>query len=147
MTELRELSEQNFDEIKELFRSVFSAPPWNEDWSDDARLSDYLFDLIKVRTPVDLGLYEDGRLVGISVGCIKHWCSGTEYYLEELFIRTDAQGRGLGTEFIRLIEQYLKARDIGVIFLTTQRTHPAYSFYKKLGFNDLDGFVALVKGF
>ena len=147
MTELRELSEQNFDEIKELFRSVFSAPPWNEDWSDDARLSDYLLDLIKVRTPVDLGLYEDGRLVGISVGCIKHWCSGSEYYIEELFIRTDAQGRGLGTEFIRLIEQYLKARDIRVIFLTTQRTHPAYSFYKKRGFNDLEGFVALVKAF
>ena len=29
-------------EIKSLFREVFSAPPWNEDWSDDDQLDNYL---------------------------------------------------------------------------------------------------------
>ena len=147
MTELKELSLDDLEEIKALFRSVFTSPPWNEDWSDEEQLTNYLLDLMEVRTPVDLGLYEDGVLVGISIGNIHHWCRGTEYFIEELCIRTEHQGKGLGTRFFKLIEEYIKERGINQIFLMTENNVPAYGFYKKLGFTELTSHVSFFREF
>ena len=44
MAELVELSIKDIEIIKDLFRSVFMAPPWNDDWSDDEQLDNYLRD-------------------------------------------------------------------------------------------------------
>ena len=94
MATLRELDSSDFDDIKTLFRGVFTQPPWNDDWSDEAQLDAYLKDLMGARTPLTLGLIEDGELIGLSLGSIKHWYEGTEYVIDELCIRTDLQGKG-----------------------------------------------------
>jgi aminoglycoside 6'-N-acetyltransferase I len=147
MPELIELSIKDFDVIKELFRSVFTAPPWNDDWSDEDQLDNYLKDLMMVRTPLILGLKEGDVLAGVSVGNIKHWCRGTEYFIEELFVRTDMQGRGYGTLFMKSIESYLKEHGINQIFLHTERSKPSYDFYRKLGFTDLTELASFFKEF
>ena len=33
----------------------------------------------KAVTLLSLGLYEDGALIGIALGRVRHWCTGTEY--------------------------------------------------------------------
>ena len=147
MTELRELDDSNFDEIKALFKSVFMGPPWNDDWSDDNQLTEYLLDLTKVRNPIRLGLYEDGELVGISIGDVRHWWGGTDYNIEELCIKTDLQGKGLGSKFMAMIEDYLASKGIYQIFLMTGRNMPAYEFYKKRGFEELTDHVSFFKDF
>ena len=147
MATLVELSINDFKVIKDLFRSVFTAPPWNDDWSDDEQLDDYLKDLMMVRTPLILGFMEGDGLVGVSIGNIRHWCRGTEYFIEELFVRTDMQGKGLGTAFMMSIESYLKERGIDQIFLHTERSKPSYEFYKKLGFTDLTELASFFKEF
>lgn len=180
MAIIKELDETYFDEIKELFRSVFMAPPWNDDWSDENQLNEYLLDLMRVRTPLVLGLYDEAEgtdedsciidnkqadkiqpdkkqldkkyfgnkeLVGISIGNIKHWWGGTEYHIEELCIKTDRQGEGLGSQFFDLIEEYLKKRDISQIFLMTEKRVPAYEFYKNRGFEEIEGQVSFFLDF
>ena len=142
MIEIKELTMDNFEEIKALFRSVFMSPPWNDDWSDDNQLTNYLLDLMGVRTPLDLGLYENDELVGISLGSIKHWWGGTEYFIEELCIKTEMQGRGLGKEFVKGITALLPSKGVTQIFLMTERTVPAYSFYEGLGFKELSDHVS-----
>ena len=106
MTELRRLSVDDIDEIKSLFRDIFTSEPWNDDWSDDGQL---------------------------------------EGYIIELGIKPECQGRGLGTEFLRMIEEYIHANGISCIFLQTERDMPAYDFYRKNGFDLLDGHVSLTK--
>ena len=147
MIELKELAPEEFTEAKELFRSVFMGPPWFDDWSDDKQLEEYLRDLMGVRTPVDLGLYEDGRLVGLSIGGIKHWCRGTEYVIDEFCIAPDRQGSGLGRQFMDMIEEHLRSIGIRQIFLMTQKTVPAYGFYKHRGFNEIEGLTSFFKEF
>lgn len=147
MAELREYSINDFAVIKALFKSVFTSPPWNEDWSDDSQLENYLKDLMEVRTPLILGLVEDDVLLGVSIGNIRHWCRGTEYFIEELCIRTDMQGKGYGTMFMALIEKYLKEHGYSQIYLQTERTVPAYMFYKSLGFDELADHVSFFKEF
>lgn len=134
-------------EIRSLFKEVFSAPPWNEDWSDDDQLDNYLKDLTEVRNPLLYGLYEGNDLVGVSIGRIKHWCEGTEYFIEELCIRMDRQKKGYGKEFFSLIEKDLKEKGLDTIFLMTDRDKPAYEFYKKNGFKEIPELTSFIKLF
>lgn len=147
MTTLRQLDASDFDHIKMLFRTVFTAPPWNEDWSDEDQLNEYLRDLMGQRTPLSLGLFENGTLIGLSLGYIKHWYSATEYVIDELCIDPDFQRKGYGTQFVSRIEEFLGNREIHTIFLTTERNVPAYQFYRKLGFTELPEYVGLYREF
>ena len=147
MTKLRVLSAADFELIKALFKEAFTAPPRSEDWSDDGQLNEYLLYLINVRTPLLLGLYDGGEAVGISVGNIRHWCSGTEYFIEELCIRPGRQGQGLGREFFRLIKEHLTGIGINQIYLNTERELPACGFYRHLGFTELTGHTSFFTEF
>ena len=144
MVEIRKMGIDEIDIIKELFYSVFSSEPWCDDWSDHAQLHNYIFDLIGNDNSLSLGLFENDVLIGISLGYIMHWCAGTEYYIFEFCISARKQGKGLGTQFIRMVEDY--ARDIGIdhIFLQTEESMPAFRFYEKNGFKELKGHVSLV---
>lgn len=144
---LKELTIENLNEIRELFRSVFTAPPWNDDWSDEEQLDNYLKDLMCVRTPLILALIKEDEMIGIAIGNIRHWHSGTEYFIEELCIRTDMQKQGHGRKFLRLIEDYLKEHGLHQIFLMTERHVPAYQFYKDLGFEELPEHVSFFREF
>lgn len=145
MLHLRELTIHNIEMIKTFFTGVFTKEPWNDDWSDRDQLHAYITDLIGNRCSLALGLFENDRMVGLSMGNIKHWYTGTEYYIDELCIKTEEQGRGLGTVFLEEIERFIMEKGVTQIFLLTERTVPAYEFYKKNGYAELEGNVAFTK--
>ncbi|MBP3367563.1 MAG: GNAT family N-acetyltransferase [Treponema sp.] len=134
------------EEIKSLFAAVFIKEPWNDDWSDPEQLHRYISDLTGNVNSLSLGLFEDGRLAGISLGSVLHWCSGTEYYIFEFCVEEKRQGRGLGSAFLKKVEQYAKAQQIAAVFLETRRNVPAFAFYQKNGFAELKDYVCLYKG-
>lgn len=121
--------------------------PWNDDWSNEEQLDNYMLDLTGNRNSLSIGLYDGDELIGVSLGSVMHWCTGTEYYIYEFFINTKHQGKGFGTEFIKDIIEYVKHMNVNHIFLQTERELPAYSFYKKAGFRELEGHASLVKMF
>ena len=131
--------------IKELFAGVFTIEPWNDDWSNQEQLNLYLLDLIGQSNSLTYGLFENGKLIGVSMGHIKHWYSGTEYYIEELCIQTNKQGNGIGTYFLKEIEKAIKELGLVQIFLQTESNVPAYSFYQKNGFCELKEHISFVK--
>jgi aminoglycoside 6'-N-acetyltransferase I len=138
-------------EIKALFNDVFGSEPWNEKWSND-QLEEYLRDLTEVRGMLVYGLFDgqpDGGnpLIGIAIGRIKHWCEGTEYYIEETCIARPYQGKGYGRLFFDLIERDLISRNIRSIFLMTDADKPASGFYRKIGFTELPGLTSFYKDF
>lgn len=143
--DFRKIGTNETEIIKELFSGVFMNEPWNDDWSDREQLDLYLSDLIGQNNSLTYGLFENGELIGISMGHIKHWYSGTEYYIEELCIRTDKQGSGTGTYFLKEIEKAIKELGLVRIFLQTENNVPAYSFYQKNGFNELKEHVSFTK--
>lgn len=142
---IKRLNMDYFEEIKQLFVSVFTKEPWNDDWSDEAQLNAYMTGLIENNNSLVLGFYDEEKLIGLAMGRIKHWYTGTEFYIDELCIKTEEQGKGLGTRFIKEMEQYLLSIGIVQMFLLTERTAPAYEFYKKNGFYELTGNVAFAK--
>ena len=145
MVECRKIGTEEMPAIRELFAGVFTGEPWNDDWSDGEQLDLYLEDLVGQQNSLTYGLYEDGRMVGLSMGRMKHWYTGTEYYIDELCIRTDRQGTGLGTLFLQEIEHAIREDGMVQIFLQTSADVPAYQFYRKNGFQELKGHVSFQK--
>lgn len=144
--ELRVLTDANLEELTALFASVFTAAPWHDDWSNAEQLRQYILDLTGNRNSLTLGDYDGNAMIGLSMGHILHWYEGTEYMIDELCVRADRQGRGVGTAFLRDMEDYLCRLGIRHISLLTERTVPAYCFYQKSGFYELRDNAALVKG-
>ena len=141
----RRIGMDEFEQVKELFYGVFTAEPWNDDWSDQKQLDLYLQDLMGQHNSLTFGLFEDECLVGVSMGIVKHWYTGTEYYIDELCIRTDRQGKGLGTQFLKEIETGIQALGLKQLFLQTDTFAPAYEFYRKNGYQELEGHVSFAK--
>lgn len=143
--ELRRLSIDDKEEIKALFKGVFTGEPWNDDWSDSEQLDLYIEDLCGQGYSLTYGLYDGDEMIGLSMGYIKHWYTGTEYIIDELCIKTDRQGSGAGTFFLEQIEKTIKELGLKQIFLLTDRDMPAYNFYKKNGYVEVSSLVPFAK--
>ncbi|HEL1973128.1 GNAT family N-acetyltransferase [Streptococcus suis] len=142
---LKELCFSDMEMVKELFLSVFSQEPWNDDWSDEEQLDCYLGDLLGHPRALCFGLFDQDKLIALSLGYIRYWYEGTEYRIEELCISRHYQGRGIGQDFLKRIEEQLERRQIVHILLQTERNLPAYFFYQKYGFRTLEEDVTMVK--
>lgn len=142
---LKRLDENSAAFIKELFTDVFTKEPWNDDWSDENQLKLYIHDLIGQNNSLTYGLYDGEELIGVSMGHIKHWYTGTEYFVDELCISTFKQGRGIGKLFVCEIEKACKELGLTHIFLLTDNNVPAYEFYKECGFYELKSNAAFAK--
>lgn len=144
---IKKLELEHLEEVKELFKRLFMNEPWNDDWSNEKQLTNYMLDLMGNRNSLGIALYEKDEIVGISLGSIMHWCAGIEYYIYEFFITREHQNRGFGSQFLSEIEEYVKELGINHIYLQTDRPMPAYEFYKKNGFMELEEHASLVKMF
>ena len=147
MEEFIILNQKYLPEMVQLYKSAFYGEPWNDDWSDEEQLTEYVKEKSGGYHAINYGLLIDGKLVAISLGQITHWWEGTNYVLDELCVSPDCQGTGIGSHFMDLIEDDLKKRDIRGIFLQTDSDKPAYNFYHKNGFKDISKHVSLFKGF
>ena len=145
MFELRQIGINQKEPIKMLFQSVFMSDPWNDDWSDEQQLDLYIMDLIGQSNSLTYGLYEGDDLIGISLGFIKHWFSGTEYIIDEFCVKKEKQGSGAGSFFMAEVEKAIKEKGLVHIFLQTDSEVPAYKFYKKNGFTELKTHVSFSK--
>ena len=147
MLNLKRLTIKDKEIITEVFISVFTKEPWNDDWSNTNQLDMYINDLVGQGYSLTYGLFDDNELIGISLGYVKHWYSGTEYIINEFCIKTDRQGAGAGSFFIAEIEKAIKELGIKQIFLLTDSNVPAYNFYKKNGFSEEQTTRPMVKRF
>lgn len=143
--ELIELKLADMETVKQLFLSVFSQEPWNDDWSDEEQLDRYLGDLLSHPRALCFGVIDQDKLISLSLGHIRYWYEGTEYRIEEFCMSRDYQGQGHGASFLADIEKQLADRKIVHILLQTERNLSAYSFYKKCGFRALEEDVSMVK--
>lgn len=145
MEEFTVIDDKYLPEVAELYRSAFKGEPWNDDWSDDAQLSEYIKEISGAYNALNFGLLIDGKLVAVSVGMIRHWWEGTNYNIEELCVSPELQGQGVGSRFMKMIEDDIRNRGLSGIFLQTDSDKPAYKFYKKNGFGELDKHVSFYK--
>lgn len=134
--QIKKIGMDNIEEIKTVIKDTFSREPWNDDWSNEKQFHSYILDLIDNKNSLSLGLYDNDKLIGVSLGRIKHWYTGTEYWIDDLAIIPKAQGCGYGSKFIDMIEEFIKNQGIVGIVLFTEKDIPAYGLYVKKSFEE-----------
>ena len=89
-----------------------------------------------------------GKVVGI-VHYLYHrscWTIGDYCYLQDLFVATDARGKGIGAALIKQVEKIARASDASRIYwLTKEDNVSARALYDKLA--DRSGFIQYRKLF
>lgn len=131
------------EECTDLFIKVFTQEPWNDHWESREDARKYLESHYHFNSFLGYVAVLDNRIIGASFGFIKPWQKGLEYYINEFFIDDDLQGKGIGTRLIDQIKAEIKAKNMNAIILTTQKAFPAYRFYVKNGFKEIEGEVFL----
>lgn len=139
-----ELSLRRLEETERVFLEIFSREPWNDAWSGE-RLRRYMLEIMGNDNSLSFGMEENGALVAIALGKIKHWYAGTEYLVEELGVLPAWQGRGVGSALLAGMRRVLKTKGVGTVVLLTDRTLPAYKFYIGKGFSEQKEQAFLVK--
>lgn len=140
-----ELDESYLPQMAELYRISFKGEPWNDDWSDASQLNAYMKEISGNYNALNYGLVIEGQLVAMSIGMIRHWWEGTNYNIEELCVSPELRNKGMGSRFMKMIEDDIFKRGLCGIFLQTDSDKPSYRFYKKNEFFDLDKHVSLYK--
>lgn len=67
---------------------------------------------------------------------------GRDAFIDELYIRADYRGKGLGTRAIKLAEDFCRTIGIKALHLEVDRVNTgAQAFYRKLGFKDHNRYL------
>ena len=114
------LTSEKIEEVKTAMYRIFSAPPWNDQWTDH-QLHLYVQELMENNNSLSLGFRKESQLIGISLGRIKHWYEGTEYWIDEFGLLPQYQKLGLGSRFLEEIETFLSER--GIFTMTLSLIH------------------------
>lgn len=129
-------------ECIDLYQEVFSKEPWLEN-SDREDVERYFLNFMNSNKFVGYVVKTNDKIIAVSIGFLKPWIKGEEYYIDQFYVDYNSQGKGIGTVFLSKIKEQLKELGINAIILATERGFPSYDFYKKNGFSQLDDLCFL----
>lgn len=133
------------DDCVDLFIETFSKEPWNDVYESRNQVVTFFKNHLENNYFLGyVGLIE-GEVVALSVGIKKPWIKGMEYYIDEFCIKFELQGKGIGSKFLKLIEEDIKLQGMNGIILNTERNYPSQTFYEKNGFEVIEDLIILAK--
>lgn len=124
-------------ECIDLYQDVFSKEPWLEN-SDRADVERYFLNFLECNKFVGYVVKANNKIIAVSIGLLKPWIKGEEYYIDQFYVDYNLQGKGIGTYFLSKIKEQLRDLNIHAIILATEKEFPSYNFYTKNGFSQLD---------
>ena len=95
-----------------------------------------------------IGVYDRDNLIGVSGlwFCTRHY-SGRSAELDHVFIDDAYRNKGLGTQFVNWIQDYVKSKGCEAIELNAYiANEPSQKFYEKEGFQKLGYHFVKVMG-
>jgi GNAT superfamily N-acetyltransferase len=140
MIEIRNFRPDDLDSCVTLFVKVFSAPPWNDQWST-ASARAYLEDI--VGTPGFHGFValNESHMMGMCFGHIKRWWKKDEFFIDEMCVVGSRQRQGIGHQLMAHTKQKLSEFGVTHVTLLTAKDTPAEAFYQKQGFANINNLV------
>lgn len=88
---------------------------------------------------------EEGAVLGFVMGYLQQYDDLVAYYLAEIVIRADAQGKGLGGALLEELERQLKAKGIRLVQLFSVNDEMHHHFYGRQGYGDANNLVLKTK--
>lgn len=141
---IRKVLPEDIPACARILCSVYNNDLWQNRWSETTA-AQYLSDIYRMPKFVGFVLETESCILGAVFAREKVWWSGSEVYVEELFIRPEYQGKGCGTRLMEEIGLYVREKNLAGITLSTNRYAPAVNFYHKHGFTDCEHVLFLSK--
>lgn len=129
----------------DLFTETFTKEPWNDVYESREQVVKFISNHYNNNYFLGYAALLDNKVVALSIGMKKPWIEGFEYYIDEFCVSYEMQGRGIGTWFIKAIEEDIKKQGLNAIILNTEINKPSYKFYEKNGFKTFSDLIILVK--
>ena len=139
------LSKEHVEACVDLFIDVFTKAPWNDAFDSREQVTDFFRNHMANNYFVGYVLKGQGGIIALSIGMKKPWINGAEYYIDQFCVRTDLQGKGVGSYFLKLIEDESRKEQMNAIILSTERGFPSERFYLKNGFKPVGGLITFIK--
>ncbi|MBP1046138.1 GNAT family N-acetyltransferase [Enterococcus sp. BWM-S5] len=139
------LEETHIDAATALYISVFTKEPWNEEYESKEQVERLIKNFLTQACYLNFIAVEDNEVIGLCLGLKKPWIEGIEYYIDEFCVKTELQGKGIGSAFLAQIEAEILQLGMDGMMLNTEKGVPAEKFYLKNGFHQLSGLIVLGK--
>lgn len=139
------LTSEMVEECAKLYCETYSSAPWFEQWPSHHPIIEFITHHLGNNYFMGYVIQVEKRIVGACLGFKKPWNQGVEYYIDELFIHPDFQGKGLGSAFMQYIEQQCVTCNLNAIILNTEKGFPSESYYRRNGFTVHEGLIILSK--
>lgn len=142
---LLEIKKHMIDNCVDLFIETFSKEPWNDIYESREIVVDFFNNHFNNNYFVGYVAMLDDKIVALSMGMKKPWIKGMEYYIDQFCISYEMQGKGIGSWFIKEIEENITKQGMSAIILNTEKDYPSHKFYDKNGFEVIDDLIVLAK--
>ena len=142
--QIRPMVQGDIPDCADILCSVYNNDLWQCRW-EKATAAEYLTDFFSMEKFVGYVAEEDGGIIGGLFAHEKVWWNNSELFIEEMFVRPDRQGSGIGSALLRAAEGYVRTKALAGITLSTNRYAPAPHFYRKHGFDDCGHVLFMAK--
>lgn len=140
---IMKMEKRHIKPCAELFIDTFSRDPWNDSFSSIEEVETYFLSFFEYNSFLGFVGTADQEIAALCLGMKKPWMKGIEYYIDQFCVAHSLQRQGIGSLFLAEIQRYLDHNNMNGILLNTEKSFPAYEFYLKNGFRELDGLVCL----
>lgn len=132
-------------ECVDLFLDTFTKEPWNDVYESREQVMNFFNNHFNNNYFVGYAAMSGGKVVALSLGMKKPWIAGLEYYIDEFCVSYKMQRKGIGSWFIKAIEEDIREQGMNGIILITKKDYPSQKFYEKNGFKAFGELVVLGK--
>ena len=133
MVDYRLLDTSNIEEAAKIYVDYYNN---NEEckWTID-KARKRINQIITVKDSYSLSIYIDNQIIGFVMGFLRMYDDLLSYYLDEIVISKDEQGKDYGSALVKKLEDELLKKDVKMIELISVNDEMHKHFYEdKLGF-------------
>jgi aminoglycoside 6'-N-acetyltransferase I len=142
---LLKIQKHIIDDCVDLYIETFTREPWNDIYESREQVVKFFYNHFNNNYYMGYAALLGNKLVALSIGMKKPWIKGFEYYIDEFCVSYEMQGKGIGSWFIKAIEEDIKVQGMNAMILNTEKGYPSQKFYEKNGFKVLGDLIVLGK--
>ena len=129
---IKKATKKDLKEISDIFRKESSKKPYIQKWTQKTAFEK----ITKSYKENDIYLVlVDKKVAGFVISSI-HPNNPKKAYIDELWLKSGYQGKGLGKSLVRFIEDKYKSRGVEIMQVVSKRKAGAFKFYNKLEYNE-----------
>src|SRR5690606_27683766 len=105
------------EQCSNLYTYIFNHASWFDEWTLESA-SERLRDIFQHPRYWGVGLFdENDQLQGFLSGYAETWWDGKHFQVVEMCVKTEEQGKGMGSSLLSALENYCKESGIKRIYL------------------------------